>query len=107
MVQSIVRQSVIIKCKIKKSPLLGNYEFFYAAGLFSKISGTTFPCDVAPDALKEAVTEALPLYEPKNEEERYLMKALNEYRPGPEKDEDMEALFAAGCEEKRIWEVSV
>ena len=33
MVPSIARQSVILKCNMQKSVMLGNYEFFYAAGL--------------------------------------------------------------------------
>ena len=32
MVPSIARQSVILKCNMQKSVMLGNYEFFYAAG---------------------------------------------------------------------------
>ena len=30
MVSSIARQSIVIKCKLKESILLGNYEFYYA-----------------------------------------------------------------------------
>ena len=37
MVPSIARQSVILKCNMQKSVMLGNYEFFYAAGLMRKL----------------------------------------------------------------------
>ena len=37
MVPSIARQSVIIKCNMQASVLLGNYEFYYLAGLMKKI----------------------------------------------------------------------
>ncbi|MEE1078758.1 MAG: DUF3837 family protein, partial [Agathobacter sp.] len=39
MVTSIARQSVILKCKIKKSVLVGNYEFYYLSGLLKNIYG--------------------------------------------------------------------
>ena len=42
MVTSIARQSVIIKCNMQKSVLTGNYEFYYAAGLVTKLSGIGF-----------------------------------------------------------------
>ena len=37
MVTSIARQSVILKCNMQKSVLLGNYEFYYIAGLLKKL----------------------------------------------------------------------
>ena len=35
MTTSIARQSIILKCTMQKSVLLGNYEFYYAAGLLA------------------------------------------------------------------------
>ena len=37
MVPSIARQSVIIKCNQQTSVLLGNYEFYYLAGLMKNL----------------------------------------------------------------------
>ena len=54
MVTSIARQSIVIKCKLKKSILLGNYEFYYAAGLIGKLTGQTFDFDVSPEEMSAA-----------------------------------------------------
>ncbi len=105
MVPSIARQSVIIKCKIKKSRFLGNYEFYYGAGLFFKLSGVSVPETKEPEPLKEALSFAAASYEPKNEEENYLIKGLLEMPISPEKDEEMEELFSMGLREEHLWQV--
>ena len=38
MIQSIARQSVVIKCNLQASIMMGNYEFYYAAGLLYKLT---------------------------------------------------------------------
>ena len=43
MVTSIARQSVILKCNMQKAVMLGNYEFYYAAGLIANLSGVEIP----------------------------------------------------------------
>ena len=43
MVTSIARQSVILKCNMQKAIMLGNYEFYYGAGLLTKIAGVEIP----------------------------------------------------------------
>ena len=102
MIPSIVRQSIMIKCKIRKSKFLGNYEFFYAAGLFFKLSGADVPEHTDPKALKEAVTLAAESYEPKNEEEAYLIKCLLEMPVDEEKDAQIEELFSMGLSEEHF-----
>ena len=49
MVPSIARQSVILKCNMQKSVMLGNYEFFYAAGLMRKLYNIEIRTDMEPD----------------------------------------------------------
>ena len=105
MVPSIVRQSVIIKCKIKKSRFLGNYEFFYGVGLFFRLSGVSVPEHEDPVKLKEAVALAAPSYEAKNEEEAYLIKSLLEMATDPAKDEGMEEVFLMGLSEEHPWQL--
>ena len=51
MVPSIARQSVILKCLRKKSILLGNYEFYYAAGLMKKLYHLEISEEMDPDSL--------------------------------------------------------
>ena len=48
MVPSIARQSVIIKCNMQASVLLGNYEFYYLAGLMKKIYDLDLHEDMQP-----------------------------------------------------------
>lgn len=102
---SIVRQSVVIKCKIKKSKFLGNYEFFYGAGLFSRLSGISLPGDLEPKELKERICESVKEYSPKNEEEAYLIKSLQEMSLNEEADDEMKALFRMGENEERPWQL--
>ena len=53
MVTSIARQSVILKCNMQKSVLLGNYEFYYIAGLLKKLFNVSADADMEPEALSE------------------------------------------------------
>ena len=48
MVTSIARQSVILKCNMQKAVMLGNYEFYYGAGVAGKIGGFEIPDDIKP-----------------------------------------------------------
>ena len=53
MTTSIARQSVIIKCNMQRAYILGNYEFYYAAGLAGKLCGFDVPDEVQPEQLAE------------------------------------------------------
>lgn len=103
MVTSIARQSVIIKCSMKKSVLTGNYEFYYAAGLLSKLAGVEIADDVSPEALKQILDEALPRIAPREEKEEYLCGLLADYHPREEYDEQMRELLLWGRREDRPW----
>ena len=48
MVALVARQSVMLKCNMQASVMLGNYEFYYGAGLFCKIAGLTPKEDIRP-----------------------------------------------------------
>ena len=76
MVTSIARQSVILKCNMQKAIMLGNYEFYYGAGLLTKIAGVEIPDDCKPLELKELITEKIPSITPKDEKETYLLHIL-------------------------------
>ena len=103
MVTSIARQSVIIKCSMKKSVLTGNYEFYYAAGLLSKLTGVEIADDVLPEALKRIIDEALPGITLQEDRERYLCGLLSDYYPGEEHDAQMRELLLWGKCEDRPW----
>ena len=106
MVTSVARQSIVIKCKLKKSILLGNYEFYYAAGLIGKLTGQTFDFDVSPEEMSAAAQEALKNYTPKDDREEYLAHIFSNYKPDEEKNEQMKELFSWGLTENAIWQES-
>lgn len=107
MVPSIVRQSVILKCLRQKSTLLGNYEYYYAAGLFARLSGVQIPPGLAPQELSAALSDGLPQYAPEDPREIHLKKMLTDYRPEEKKEEVMEELFSQGLNETRTWQVTI
>ncbi|MCF2641541.1 MAG: DUF3837 domain-containing protein [Roseburia sp.] len=104
MVTSIARQSIVIKCKLKESIMLGNYEFYYAAGLVSKLTGVEFDVELPPKQLYEAVKKTVTEYEPKNENEAYLVQLFMEFKPDETVDEQMKELFQWGLTEQRLWQ---
>ena len=107
MVTSIARQSVIIKCNTQKSELTGNYEFYYAAGLVSKVSGVEISDEIKPEELFTLLTEQIPQLAAKDEKEEYLFQMLTDYRPTEEYDEQMKELLLWGKEEKYLWTVTI
>ena len=81
MVTSIARQSVILKCNMQKAVMLGNYEFYYGAGVAGKIGGFEIPDDIKPLELRELLDKKLDQISPKDEKETYLIHILKEFRP--------------------------
>ena len=107
MTTSIARQSVIIKCNMQRAYILGNYEFYYAAGLAGKLFGFDIPEDVQPDALAELLTEMLKVVKPQEGQETYLAFILKEFAPEARYDEQMKELLLWGKKETCPWQVSI
>lgn len=107
MVTSIARQSVIIKCNMQKSILTGNYEYYYAAGLFSKLTQVTVKDDIKPLELFELLDNSIQDAAAKDERENYLFELLANFRPGEEYDSQMQELLRWGKEETQLWTVLV
>ena len=111
MVTSIARQSVIIKCNMKRAGLLGNYEFYYAAGLAAKLFGLEAAPDTKPAELAAFLQENLQTANgsshthEKNEQESYLLSILMEYTPEERYDDQMKELYLWGKEEQRLWQM--
>lgn len=103
MVTSIARQSVIIKCNMKKSVITGNYEFYYAAGLLSKLTGVEISEDITPKELREELDQILPGLTLGGEKEQYLLGLLSDYHPAEEYDGQMRELLLWGKSEERLW----
>ena len=106
MVTSIARQSVILKCNMQKAVMLGNYEFYYGAGVAGKIGGFEIPDDIKPLELRELLDKKLDQIRPKDEKETYLIHILKEFRPDELYDGQMKELllWGKGCrlEFKRV-----
>lgn len=103
MVQSIARQSVVIKCNLQASIMTGNYEFYYGAGLLHQWMGVNLAEIPAPFELMEQVQEDIKSYQPKDEKEEHLIKMLTYYKPIENFDDQMKALYQEGKAEKRMW----
>ena len=95
MVPSIARQSVILKCNMQKSVMLGNYEFFYAAGLMRKLYNIEIRTDMEPEQILEAILQMQDNLTPQSEQEKYL-----------DHDAQMDELFAWGEQEPDMWQVT-
>ena len=100
----LTRQSVIIKCNLEASVMLGNYEFYYASGLLFKFTGHEVAEDIQPDALMEQVQEVLKTYEPADGKEKHLKKMLKYYQVEEGYDDQMKELLQMGLNEKKLWE---
>lgn len=107
MVTSIARQSVIIKCNMKKSVLTGNYEYYYAAGLISKLAQIEIADDIKPKELRNCLKEQLPELTPKDEKEGWLFRMAAGYKPTEEYDEQMKELLLWGKGEQYLWNVTI
>ncbi len=106
MVTLVARQSIIIKCNMQTSALLGNYEFYYAAGLFCRLRRIEVDADILPGALKKAILPALSESKPEDPKERYLVNMLLGYEPDEEYETQMRELLRWGLGEERIWQVN-
>ena len=107
MVPSIARQSVIIKCNQQASVLLGNYEFYYVAGLTKKLFGFELSEDLEPNAMLERIEAQKAKAKPANAQEEYLLKLLMNYKPLEEYNEQTRDLFRWGATEEYPWQVNI
>lgn len=106
MVPLTARQSVIYKCNMKASIMLGNYEFYYGAGFFCRIKGLTPPEDILPEALREFLLPELSDFSGGDEREQYLVKLLLGYHPSEEYDGQMKELLQWGLSEQESWKIN-
>ena len=103
----IARQSVIIKCNMQRAYILGNYEYYYGAGVASLVFGFEISEDIKPKELEILLAEKLKKANPKNEQEAYLLSILKQYDPEERYDEQMKELLLWGKEETYLWQVSI
>lgn len=106
MVISIARQAVILKCIRQLSVMVGNYEFYYAAGLMNNIFGLDAKADMKPDELFDYLLANIGSCEAKDDKEEYLIKMISRYEPLETYDDQMKELFAWGETETDKWQVN-
>lgn len=107
MIPSIARQSVITKCNMQKSILTGNYEFYYAAGLVSKLFDVEIDENIRPEELSAQLTGQLETLQPHDEKEAHLFRMIGDYRPREDYDEQMKELLLWGKKEQYLWTVII
>jgi hypothetical protein len=90
---------------MQKSVMLGNYEFYYAAGLLKKLLGMSLAADMSPEELSEAINGQAKEVQPKDEKEQYLLQIAGRYEPLAEYNEQMRELFAWGEQEPDLWKM--
>lgn len=105
MVPSIARQSVIIKCNQQASVLLGNYEFYYLAGLMKNLFSLDLNEEMQPKELLESVQAKLDTLTPSNPQEEYLIKLARNFKPDEKLDNQMKELFRWGATEEKPWQM--
>ena len=105
MVISVARQSVILKCEHRQSALLGNYEFYYLAGLLKKLYGLNLDADMDPEELHGKILAQLDGLSPKDEKEAYLIQMVRFFKPLAVHDEQTKELFRWGETEDRMWQL--
>lgn len=107
MVPSIARQSVIIKCNMQSSVLLGNYEFYYLAGLMDKLFELDLNEDMQPQMMLDIIHANLEQLSPKDEKEAYLVKLVSVFKVEDKYDDQMKELFRWGATEEKLWQVQI
>ena len=107
MVTSIARQSVILKCNMQKAVMLGNYEFYYGAGVAGKIGGFEIPDDIKPLELRELLDKNLDQISPKDEKETYLNHNIKEISPDQQYDDQNKELLFWEKGEQNLWSLNI
>jgi len=105
MVPSIARQSVIIKCTQQTSVLLGNYEFYYLAGLMDKVFELDLNEDMQPQQMLDIIQANLAVLSPNDEKQAYLIKMVSTFKAEDKFDDQMKELFRWGATEERMWQM--
>ncbi|MBQ5485586.1 MAG: DUF3837 family protein [Lachnospiraceae bacterium] len=97
MVPLLTQQSVDHKIKFQMSVLVGNYEYYYACGIFSRLVEADWNEETAPMELMEKVQKALGSFRPEGKYQEYLAYLIRRYEPNPDDwDDNTRLLFAWG-----------
>ena len=105
MITDLARQSVILKCKLQQSTMLGNYEFYYAAGLMAQMTQTADVEEgISPQELWEKTQKMCEACTSEDPYIEHLKFMLAHYKVHEAYDAQMWELFQRGVQEKHLWQ---
>lgn len=96
MLEILAKQSIDTKLKLESATMLGNYEFYYAAGIVCREFHLTVEEDIQPKALYDFIMEHSKGKQPDNHTVTHLLKMIRYYIPDDAYDEQMKSLLLSG-----------
>ena len=63
--------------------------------------------EMQPQEMLTEIQANLDALEPKNEQERYLIKLVSIFKPDEKVDDQMKELFRWGATEEKMWQVQI
>lgn len=100
MILELAKQSVQTKIKLKSATMLGNYEFYYAAGILNRELQLGAEATLTPRELYDYLRSRTDGKEYENSTVTHLIKMIYFYMPEDTYDEQMQELFVWGSEGK-------
>ena len=96
MIPLLAKQSVQTKMDLRKSKILGNYEYFYGAGLLTGALGLQLKPDCSPLDIREAMKGVTEKVDESKERLHYLAVIMEGFYCSEERDDQMTELFEMG-----------
>lgn len=96
MIIELAPQSVQTKIKLKSATMLGNYEFYYAAGILCRELNLTVEEDIKPKELHAYIEGLTAGKEFDDPTVTHLIKMIHFYMPEEQYDEQMKELLQWG-----------
>lgn len=100
MILELATQSIQTKIKLKSATMLGNYEFYYAAGILCRELNLTVAEDMKPKELHAYIDGLTAGKEFDDPTVMHLIKMIHFYMPEEQYDEQMKKLLQLGLNEK-------
>lgn len=101
MIPLLAQQSIQTKLKLQSVTMLGNYEFYYAAGLLCQNLGLLPQVDLPPKELYDFLRTQTDGKEISDPVTAHLAKMIHFYIPEDAYDEQMKELFRLGVQEMK------
>ncbi len=99
MIPLLAKQSVQTKMDLRKSKILGNYEYYYGAGLLTGALGLQLQPTCAPLDIREAMQGVTEKADRSRERLHYLAVIMEGFYCSEERDDQMTELFEMGLKD--------